>query len=83
MPLPAIFAAAEKLVQHCRLGTEENDLLWLKERIDNSEEVARVELAIASDNLGRKRIHAAMKGAQAGFTYPLGRSPRDLNGMAF
>ena len=83
MPLPATFAAAEKLVQYCKLSAEETDLRWLKQQIENSEEVTRIELAIASDNLDRKRVHAAMKGAEAGFTYPLGRSPRDLNGMAF
>src|SRR6266550_990130 len=81
--LPEIFARAEKLVQYCRLQVGDQNVGWLKENVERRERILTAALASDTDNIGSKRIHAALTGALAGFLYPLGWSPRDLNHMAF
>jgi hypothetical protein len=81
--LSEIYAKAEKLIQYCRVATREEGIERLKAQVEISERSASAELAADPSNLDRKRVHAALAGALAGFVYPLGRSPRDLNRMAF
>ena len=81
--LPEIYAKAEKLVQYCTVVTRYEGIEWLKAQVEISERSASAALAADPNNLDRKRVHAALAGARAGFVYPLGRSPRDLNLMAF
>jgi hypothetical protein len=81
--LPEIFARAEKLVQYCRLQVGDQNVAWLRENVERRERIHAAALASDTNNVDSKRIHAALTGALAGFLYPLGWSPRDLNHMAF
>lgn len=83
MSLSEIYATAEKLIQYCRIAVREEGVEWLKRQIEAAEQAVSAEIAADPDNLDRKRVHAALAGAQAGFAYPLGWSPRDLNHMVF
>ena len=81
--LDEIYREAEKLVQHYVTIAVVKELEWLRTRVETSEQEAAAALAAKPVDPARQRRHAALAGALAGLLYPLGRSPRDLNRMAF
>ena len=83
LSLPELHASAEKIVQYCRAVTGDVGIEWLKAQVEDGERFASSALVADPGSLECKRLHAALTGARAGLTYPLGRSPRDLNLMAF
>lgn len=82
LSLDQIFAQSEKLVQYCRLknpdGAEK-----LRSRLAAKQQAIADQVAEGVNSPNLKRLQAALAGAEAGFVYPLGWSPRDLNLMVF
>ena len=82
-PLNELYAEAEKLVQYYVAAAEEKDVRWLRAHLETVEREEAAALAARPDDPARRRAHAVLSGALSGLLYPLGRSPQDLNRMAF